>query len=131
MEKRLIDSAAKYRLFSDIVQEAKTKRYPQTRIQRAMINVLLGITKQDEKINPAYARVLGIGEKGPEILRHLQDKTHIPIITKVADAKLTTNDGKRLFSLDVSATDLYSLLYPVQSAGKNNMDFYRSPVVLR
>lgn len=129
LEKRLMDAASSSRSFSEIALAAKTKRYPQTRIQRTLLKILLDISKADEKIQPAYARVLGIGKNGAAILREIQTKSTIPVITKTAAACLPTEEAKRLFALENSATDLYSLLYPKREAGKNGMDFSRSPVL--
>ncbi len=129
LENRLIEAAGKCRSFRAIAEEVKTKRYPYTRICRVLLHALLGITKEDENLSPGYARILGIGEKGPEILKHLQKTTSIPLINKTADADLT-GDAKRLFDIDLRATDLYSLLYPQKNTGQNGMDFYRSPVIV-
>lgn len=129
LEKRLIDAASSSRSFSEIALAAKTKRYPQTRIQRTLLKILLDISKADEKIQSAYARVLGIGKNGAAILREIQTKSTIPVITKTAAACLPNDEAKRLFALENSATDLYSLLYPKREAGKNGMDFSRSPVL--
>lgn len=130
LEKRIIDAVSANRTFEEIALGAKTKRYPQTRIQRVLMNVLLSIRKEDEALSPSYARVLGFGAKGAEVLRVLQRTSEIPIITKTADAVISTDESKRLFELDVLATDIYSMLYPQKSAGRNGMDFYRSPVIL-
>ncbi len=129
LENRLIEAAGQNRSFRDVADAAKTKRYPYTRFCRALLHMLLHITKEDEKLAPGYARILGIGAKGPDILRHIQKTSSIPLINKTADAVLS-GDAKRLFDIDLRATDLYSLLYPQKNTGKNGMDFYRSPVVL-
>ncbi len=130
LEKRIMDAVSSRRSFEEIVLSAKTKRYPQTRIQRVMMNILLSIRKDDEVLYPSYARVLGFGAKGAEVLRQMQESSDIPIITKTADAILSTEESKRLFELDILATDIYSLLYPQKSVGRNGMDFYRSPIIL-
>ena len=131
LENRIVDAAAKLHDFYEVAQAAKTKRYPQTRLQRAMINILLGITKGDAALSPAYARVLGMNENSGAILKQLREKSAIPIITKTADASLKDENAKRMFALDCTATDLYSLLYPEKNKGKNGMDFYRSPMVIQ
>ncbi|MBE7036288.1 MAG: nucleotidyltransferase [Ruminococcaceae bacterium] len=130
IEKRIADSVAANRSFEGIVSGAKTKRYPQTRIQRILMNMLLSIRKEDEKLSQSYARVLGLNAKGAEILRQMQKLSDIPIVTKTADASFSDEGSNRLFQLDVLATDIYSLLYPKKSAGRNGMDFYRSPIIL-
>ncbi len=131
LENRVIDAAATLHSFNEIAQAAKTKRYPQTRLQRAMINILLGLTKKDAALSPAYARVLGMNENGSAILKELREKTTIPVIIKTADASFNNENAERMFALDCAATDLYSLLYPGKNKGKNGMDFYRSPLVIQ
>jgi len=130
LEMRLKQAAETCRSFFDMVSFVKTKRYPQTRIQRVLVKTLLGITKDDEDLKPAYARVLGIGKKGRELLREINEKTNIPVVTKVADATFGEKEAERMFALDIAATDLYTLLYPNPKAGKNGQDFYRSPVII-
>ncbi len=130
LEHRLKDAAKTARSFQDIADTAKTKRYPYTRICRILMNILLGITKEDEQLSPAYARILGIGKKGREVLRLLKDTTTIPLVTKTADFDFTGKEAKRLFEIEEKATDLYALLYPNPTKEKNGMDFYRSPVIL-
>lgn len=130
LEKRIIDAVSANRSFEEIALGAKTKRYPQTRIQRVLMNILLSIRKEDEVLLPSYARVLGFGAKGIEVLRVMQKQSEIPIITKTADASFSTKESKRLFELDILATDIYGLLYPQKHVGRNGMDFYRSPIIL-
>ena len=108
----------------------KTKRYPYTRICRVLLNILLGITKEDAALRPAYARILGVGKNGGAIIKMLQKSSSVPLINKVAQATFSDDESMRLFSLDVAATDLYALLYPQKTTEKSGMDFYRSPVVL-
>ncbi len=129
LEGRLIEAGRACQSFDEIVQAAKTKRYPQTRIQRALINILLEITKEDEGLKPSYARILGIGEKGAAILRFLQKTTEIPFINKASDAKFDSIESERLFSIDCAATDLHALIYPQKKAGRSGMDFCHSPVL--
>ncbi len=130
LENRLADAAEEFRSFYDLAMAAKTKRYPYTRICRVLLNVLLGITHEDAALPPAYARILGVGKNGGAIIKALQKSSSVPLINKMAAATFSDMGAKRLFSLDVAATDLYALLYPQKTTEKSGMDFYRSPVVL-
>ncbi|MBR6728652.1 MAG: nucleotidyltransferase [Clostridia bacterium] len=129
LEMRLKQAAAGSRGFAELTERVKTKRYPLTRINRACMNILLGITKEDAVLPPAYGRILALGQKGREIIRFLQNKTSVPFITKSALASLQTEEAKRMFALDLLATDVYTLLYPDAEKGKSGLDFYRSPIV--
>ncbi len=128
LEKRLMDAAATERSFAEMALLAKTKRYPLTRIRRALLNSTLGITQEDEALKPAYARILGMTRQGSATLRLLSERTTIPFVNKCADFRPPNKAAERMFALDCRATDLYTLLYPNQKAGRNGMDFYRSPV---
>lgn len=130
LENRLVGAAEEFRSFCELAMAVKTKRYPYTRICRTLLNVLLGITKEDAALSPAYARILGIGKNGGAIIKMLQKSSSVPLINKVAQATFSDDESRRLFSLDVAATDLYALLYPQKTTEKSGMDFYRSPVVL-
>ncbi|MBQ9914677.1 MAG: nucleotidyltransferase [Clostridia bacterium] len=130
LEHRLKDVVKTARTFQSVAELAKTKRYPYTRICRVLMNILLGITKEDEQLAPAYARILGIGKKGREVLRFLKETATIPVITKTANGEFSEKNAKRLFEIEEKATDLYALLYPNPAKEKNGMDFYRSPVIL-
>jgi len=131
LENRLKQAVGACRTWQELIQAVKSKRYPQSRINRVLMKTLLGITKQDEKLPPSYGRVLGIGENGRMLMRHLEDKTKVPLVTKVAHADFEHAQAKRMFELDVLATDIYTLLFPNQSVGKSGLDFYRSPIVLK
>jgi len=130
MEFRIMQAAEQSRDMQSLLAAIKTKRYPQSRISRVLMNLLLGITKEDAHITPQYARVLGIGASGRAVLRELSKTSSIPVITKVADATLAGEEAQRMFSLDLLATDIYTFLYPNHARSKNGMDYYRSPVVI-
>ncbi len=130
LENRLIAAAEEFGSFEQLAERVKTKRYPHTRICRTMIKTLLGITKEDEALLPAYARILGVGRQGGAIIKELQKKATIPFVNKVSDAAFCDETAKRLFALDLMATDLYALLYPKKNTGKSGMDFCRSPVIM-
>ena len=68
LENRLADAARQAAGWTDLLQRVKTKRYPLTRLQRLLWAAFLGIPRGLEKERPPYARVLGLGPKGEEIL---------------------------------------------------------------
>ena len=48
LENRIMQAVRKEKTFADIALCVKTKRYPLTRIKRVLLNILLGITAEDE-----------------------------------------------------------------------------------
>ncbi|MGL5049133.1 MAG: nucleotidyltransferase, partial [Fusobacteriaceae bacterium] len=62
LEYRLYESAMKNREYQDFFNEVMTKRYTQGRIQRVLIHILLGVTKdltKEIKKTVPYVRILG------------------------------------------------------------------------
>lgn len=112
----------------DLADSVKTKRYTRTRIDRIIINTLLGITDNDTELYPEYARVLAFNDKGREALKEIDKKTKIPIITKLADAKITNSNFSRILEKDILATDIYSILTNDKRAGK---DYLTSPMYIK
>ncbi|MDK2990985.1 MAG: hypothetical protein PWP48_218 [Clostridiales bacterium] len=100
-----------------LINSIKTKRYTQTRIQRAIIHAMLGMSNNvmDELTSnggPQYIRVLGFSEKGKQLLPYISSKSSLPLLSKAADYRsILSPPGRKLFEIEIKATDLYSLAY--------------------
>lgn len=101
----------------DFINIVKSKRYTQTRIQRILVYVLLGITKRDmeisKKVNP-YIRILGVSNRGKTLISEISKmSSNIPIITSVKKFMTESKNKnlKRLLQIDINATDIYTLGY--------------------
>ncbi len=105
---------------ASIVDAVKTKRYAHTRLRRIVARVLLGLT-EDTK-TPDYIRVLGMNNKGKELLSEMREKSSFPIVNKVADFK----DESIL--PDILATDLAALC--ASSPVPMGRDFTTSPIII-
>lgn len=130
LEYRFIDAARKYTTISEIAEAVKSKRYTRTRIDRTLMHLLLGITKEDVELPPQYYRVLGANSVGTAFLK-LQKENSLPVITKVANAKLGTEKAMRMFEIDCRATDIYSMLYPDKKYARAGLDCVKSPVIIK
>ncbi len=82
--------------WEDIIERAATKRYPRSRIRRAMLCAALGITAEDPKLDAPYIRVLGFNKTGRALLRSSSEKAALPVITKPAAVKALQPDAVRL-----------------------------------
>jgi predicted nucleotidyltransferase len=100
-----------------LINSIKTKRYTQTRIQRTIIHAMLDMSNNlmDELTSnggPQYIRILGFSEKGKQLLPHISSKSSLPLLSKAADYKSILSPlGRKLFEVEIEATDLYSLAY--------------------
>lgn len=99
--------------FLDFAMRLKTRQYTYTRVTRALLHILLGITTEKMTIfmketDSSYLRVLGFRKAASKMLRSIQNTKSIPLITKVADAKLfLTESAMDCFSYDIAASHLY------------------------
>ena len=87
---------------SQIINAVKTKRYTHTKLQRAVLHTILGITKDMQLAAPAYIRVLGIRADKRQLLADLSAKAALPVITNV-------KEDKNLLSHEIKAADIYRI----------------------
>lgn len=113
---------------SETIEAVKTKRYTYSKIQRAILHIILNIKKTDiENHQNPYIRILGFRSDKKNILSDLVKKSSVPIITNVKKAKniLSPSDYEK-FAKEIAITDIY---YLTQNCEKN-MDFKHPLVVL-
>lgn len=100
--------------FTEFVDFIRTKQYTQTRIQRCLIHILLGIKENDLKRYSTigytpYARILGFRTSASSFLKRCSTLESITLITKLAKANLS-EDAMYMLNQDIYATHLYNLL---------------------
>ena len=87
---------------SEIINIIKTKRYTYTKLQRAILHIILNIKKSDQNINDGvqYIRVLGFRKEKEHLLTELSQKSSVPVITNAKTAE-------DYLHKEIMATDLY------------------------
>ena len=118
----------------DLVNKIKSKRYTQTRIQRILVYVLLGIDKklmENSKKNQSYVRVLGMNENGKKLLSEISRKN--PKIKLVVSVKKFMEKEKNkylreMMEMDIKATNIYTLGYEKDSFA--NLDYTNKIITL-
>lgn len=108
LEYRLKECAMKYIGLSEILANAKTKRYTMSRLKRIVLQIVLGITKEsmNEDFNPP-ARLLAIRENFKPFLAHNADK----LIIRGDDIEARTgNPYDDYFKIEKNAAALYSVI---------------------
>lgn len=111
---------------NDLIQRAKSKRYPTTRIQRVLLYALLGIgsdLKEKIKSEPDYVRVLGFNSKGRDILHKIKKTCPLPIISSPS-----AKDAE-LLKYDILATDTYVLGYVNSKFKYGKQDLKHPPII--
>ena len=118
----------------DLTNMIKSKRYTMTRINRILLYVLLNITKKDiedsYKVLP-YIRVLGVNQKGKELLSKISKANKKLSIVTSPKKFLDTNKNKTLKNMlekDMFASNIYTLGY--KKNPKANLDLTNKLITL-
>lgn len=107
LENRLYTSAQTALSLDEFFSSVKTKRYTLARLRRIAIFSLMGITKEDYRLSPAYIRILGMNNNGKKILSKAKENSTLPFYTAFSKIEKI---GGRLAEIDRKATDLHSFL---------------------
>ena len=120
---------------TDLIEEIKSKRYTQTRIQRILLYALLNITEKDiafSKKTLPYIRVLGFNKHGKRIISAIAaNNPKLNIIVSVK--KFMDSPGniglKSMMEKDILATNIYTLGY--KNGKESNLDYTKKVVEIK
>lgn len=140
LENKLLNHSSQATNLEKLLILTKTKRYPLSRLQRILIHLMLGTTKETishfDKAGPLYARILAFNDQGRQIIKELKKTSSIPLINKATNYLNTTkrsttqlNDLEKMLAIDTYATDIYSLAYSPNHPG--GLDFIQSPIYIK
>ena len=114
--------------FSQSAALLKTKELTQTRIQRALLHIILDIHHTPERI--PYARVLGFRKESSPLLKEIKKNSRIPVITKLADASRQLDlSSQALLEETTFASNLYESLLS-QKSGKTYIHEYEKKIII-
>ncbi len=107
LENRLYRESRTAKDYTTLLDAVKTRRYPMARLRRLLWASLIGLTATDTTGLPPYIRVLGMNERGREILT--VSSPTLPILTRTAQIAELDDRAKRIFALECIATDLHAM----------------------
>lgn len=116
MARRLEHCLLKQVSWEGRIEQLKTRQYTYTRLSRALLHMVLGLTdarvqSYKEAGRAPYARILGFRKESQELLALVKQKTAIPLITKTADApRILTGTALDMFSQDIYASHIRQTL---------------------
>lgn len=89
---KILHSLNQYTEFSEFCDILKSRDLIYTRICRCLTHIMLNILQDDvqryiDGRYPAYARMLGFRQESTALLATLKERSEIPLISKLADAK--------------------------------------------
>lgn len=110
LENRLYSLSRTATNYDELLTALKTRRYPLARLRRVLWAALIGMTVADTEGLPPYIRVLGMNDRGREVLAAASPT--LPLLTRTAQLDGLDDRAKRLFGLECIATDLHALTRP-------------------
>jgi len=138
---KLRDSALRAANINQLLSLLKSKRYPYTRLQRIIIHALLRTNKEQlaafDESGPLYARVLAFNQQGRLLLKHINQHSTIPIITKTTHFLHSSQRDlsdltplQNMLAIDTVASDIYALGMPPSNWNVGAWDFRFPPLFL-
>ena len=85
LAQRILNCLNEFRSFSQFAALLKTKELTRTRINRALLHVLLDISADLPSRTPGYVRLLGFNKNASGFLKTVQKSASLPLLTKAAD----------------------------------------------
>ena len=130
LSNRLYAAVHQATTLEEILETAKTKRYPRSRLCRMILWMYLGMIPSEMPHHVPYLRVLACNAKGREVLGRMRKTATAPVLVKPADVRALHPQAQQVFALEARATDLYTLCYPDLAQAKPNSEWTENPVIL-
>lgn len=115
LENRILNT--EFNSIDELITKTKTKRYTYSKLQKAILHIILGITKKEQQADPKYIRVLGFRKDKKYLLKELTEKASLPVIMNV-------KENENLLKREIISTDIYNI--PLNK--KRGME-YTTPLV--
>ena len=130
LNNRLARAAREESGLDAVIAAAKSKRYALSRIRRMAMCAVLGISADMSRETPPYARVLAANARGCALLREMDGRARIPVITKPAAVKELGAECTAVFERGSFAHDLYVLGYTAKEERRGGADWRTSPKII-
>lgn len=119
-----------YKQFCELL---KTRELTQTRINRALLHIMLGLKKNNvreymENGGHFYAKLLGFRKDRQDLLSVIAKKSALPLLTRLSDTDSISEIGQKMLRHDILASNLYQSVITdkYKTAFRNE---YRQPML--
>lgn len=113
LEHRIYTAIREGTSLQEIWELAKSKRYTAARIRRVIMAGFLGLEDRLGSTPPPYLRVLGLNQRGREILAAAKAKALLPISDSLATLAKRDEISRQFAYAEAAAVDLYNLALPI------------------
>ena len=118
--------------YGNLVERIRSKRYPESRVQRILTQILLGVTQNDLPnllLEPAYVRVLAFNETGAGLISEAREKGFARIVVNPGKEDWGKQAAPSNFLLDMRASEVYGMLNG--QTPYNSSDLVNIPKIIR
>ena len=120
LENRLYRASREACSLEQLYAAVKSKRYPLARVRRLVMNAFLQLPAQMQTMPPPYLRVLGMNERGKQILSAMKKTASLPVSTSLMKLARSTQAARQWAQVEAAACDQYSIFCrQMQPAGSD------------
>lgn len=124
LQNRIFDCSRSSNSLEELFDNLKTKRYTLARLRRIVMCALLDISKDSVTTDALYVRILGMNKTGAQVISN----STLPVIGKVKqDYDKLSDNAKRIFDIDVKASEIFTLALSEPEECKN--DFAKKIII--
>ena len=109
LENRLYRASREACSLEQLYAAVKSKRYPLARVRRLVMNAFLRLPAQMQTMPPPYLRVLGMNERGKQILSAMKKTASLPVSTSLMKLARSTQAARQWAQVEAAACDQYSI----------------------
>ena len=120
LENRLYRASREACSLEQLYAAVKSKRYPLARVRRLVMNAFLQLPAQMQTLPPPYLRVLGMNERGKQILSAMKRTASLPVSTSLMKLARSTEAAHQWAQVEAAACDQYSIFcQQIQASGSD------------
>lgn len=126
---RILNQLNHYQGFSQFADLLKTRELTRTRIQRALLHILLHMTEAPGEL--PYGRVLGFRRSAAPLLKEIKKKGQIPLLTKLADApRLISPEGLKIMEFNTRSSNIYESILCRKTGSAFRHEYQKQIVII-
>ena len=133
---RMLKNRMSFTSFEQFCERNKSKDITYTRMNRILMHLILQITNADYCIGKGldyipYLRMLGFRKNASALLKELKRTSHIPVISKLADASsILDMDAMQILEKDIFVANLYSQVCATKSSNTSVSEYSRNIILI-
>lgn len=129
LENRLLQASRQACTIEELYELVKTKRYPMARVRRLVMSAFLSLPGTMQQTPPPYLRILGMNERGREILSCMKQTATLPVSASLKRLAESGETAWQSAQLESRCADQYSLFADrIRPCGE---DWRQSAVLLK